>query len=151
MRSLRYPPWIVRGSRSRCRVAAPTEPLRRPTEAGTPGCWPSRPGWLRLFSSPPGDDIYGVGFSAAQKAVDATTQPKVNLLNGASRISTEDSNLGIQLGASGVFVDNGDVAINVANYKLSFRTSYLEIEVSASAGTGDSEDVTMTVSFIRSK
>lgn len=90
---------------------------------------------------------YLVSFSATHKVAAATTQPKVNVLIASSRVSSNDSNLGIQLTTAGTWIDNSAIAINTSNYDINFDES-LEVEVTA-VGTGTAGDhLTVSCTFV---
>lgn len=75
-----------------------------------------------------------VYFEAMHETVATVTQPKINVLVNAQRVSTNDSNNGVQLSTSGAFVGNSDVAINTSYYDINPGEA-LELEVTAA---GDS-------------
>lgn len=90
---------------------------------------------------------YLVSFSATHKTAAATTQPKVNVLIAGSRVSNNDSNLGLQLSTAGTWVDNSAIAINTSNYDINWDES-LEVEVTA-VGTGAAGDhLTVSCTFV---
>lgn len=91
---------------------------------------------------------YCVYFSAMQAGVDTGTEPKVNLLINGQRVSTNDSNLGIQLTTAGTIVDNSAVAINTTNYDIN-RGELITAECSAAGQSGDAENLTITAIFVK--
>lgn len=84
-----------------------------------------------------------VYFEAMHETVATVTQPKVNVLVNAQRVSTNDSNNGVQLSTSGTFVGNSDVAINTSYYDIN-PDELLEIEVTA-AGNSTSSAQNLTI------
>ena len=96
--------------------------------------------WMR-------DDAYLVTFRCTHVTVDTGTEPKVNIQLGGSKVSTNDSNNGVQLGAAGTWVDNSAVAIHLTNYKVA-RDEALEIEVTVAGGTGDAAQLSVICTFV---
>lgn len=90
---------------------------------------------------------YCVTFSAVHKTVDSGTEPKINLRIAGADVSTADTNNGIQLGASGTYVDNGATDISTTNYDITLKDS-ITINVTAAGGTGDAADLTLEATFI---
>lgn len=88
-----------------------------------------------------------VNFAATHHTVDTTTQPKINILVGGQRVSAADSDLGIQLGASGVWVESPLATIRSDRYSVPYGTGF-EIEVTAVAGTGDASGLTVTLTLV---
>lgn len=86
-------------------------------------------------------------FSASQKTVDSTTQPKVNLKIAGNLLSTNDSNNGIQLSTSNTIVKNPATAVNTSNYSIA-ADNLIEVNVSAAGGTGDCADLSLNVTAI---
>lgn len=87
-----------------------------------------------------------VSFQATHITAATTTQPKINLRIGANAVSTNDSNLGIQLGAGSAHVVNAAGAINVTNYGIAYG-DFLEVNVTA-AGVGATAAQNLTVHAI---
>jgi hypothetical protein len=90
---------------------------------------------------------YLVHFSAVQSGVDTGTEPKVNVQINNAAVSTNDSNNGVQLGASGTWVDNSAVAVNTSNYDINMDEE-LEIACTVAGGTGDAENLTVLMTFV---
>lgn len=91
---------------------------------------------------------YCVKFSAMHKTVDTGTEPKINIQINNARLSTDDSNNGIQLSTAGTFVDNSSTGINTSNYDIN-NGEELEIECTVAGGTGDASDLTVDIIFIQ--
>ena len=96
--------------------------------------------WMR-------DDAYLVTFRCTHATVDSGTEPKINVQLGGSKVSTNDSNNGVQLGGAGTWVDNSAIAIHTTNYKVA-RDEALEIEVTAAGGTGDAANLSVICTFV---
>jgi len=94
-----------------------------------------------------GKKAYLVNFSAVQKTVDTGTEPKINVRINSADVSSNDSNNGIQLGATATWVDNPAVAINTANYGINNGGS-MEIHCPVAGGTGDASDLTTSCIFV---
>jgi hypothetical protein len=90
---------------------------------------------------------YLVTFSCIQKTVDTGAEPKINVKVNTAAVSTNDSNNGVQLGATATWVDNSAVAINTSNYDIN-RGEAVEINCTAAGGTGDAADLTVSCTFI---
>lgn len=90
---------------------------------------------------------YCVGFSVLEKTVDTGAEPKINVLVNGQRVSTADSNLGVQLGSAGAWVANSAVAVNTAYYDINTGEA-VTVECSAAGGTGDAADLTVSSIFI---
>lgn len=88
---------------------------------------------------------YLVGFSGKLKTADSTVNPKVNVELGGDKVSTNDSNNGIQ--PSDSRVDNPLVAIDVANYKVEYKDA-VEVPCTVKAGTEDAADLTLSCVFV---
>ena len=86
-----------------------------------------------------------VNFQATQGVVDTTSQPKINVLIEGNRVSTDDSNLGIQLTTVGTWIQN--VGVNTSNYIIE-NGEDLEIEISAAGGAGDAQDLVVTLVWV---
>lgn len=91
---------------------------------------------------------YGVKISAMHKTVDTGTEPKINVQVNNAKLSTDDSNNGIQLSTAGTFVDNSSTGINTSNYDIN-NGEEIEIECTVAGGTGDASDLTVDVIFIQ--
>ena len=94
-----------------------------------------------------GGKAYLVTFSGIHKTVDTGTEPKINIQINNANVSTNDTNAGIQLGATATWVDNSAVAISTTNYDIN-RGEELEINCSAAGGTGDAADLTTSLIFV---
>lgn len=95
-----------------------------------------------------GPKAYCVAFSGTHKTVTSTTKGKVNLLVNGARVSTADSNNGIQLGASGAWVDNTAVEINTSNYDVNYGES-IEVELTVVSTGGSADDyLTLVATFV---
>ena len=90
---------------------------------------------------------YCIGFQATHKTVDTGTEPKVNVNVGGSAVSTNDTNNGIQLGATGVMVKNSAVAINTTNYSVDFGDAVTPT-CTVAGGTGDAANLTVQAVFV---
>jgi hypothetical protein len=95
-----------------------------------------------------GRKAYLVSFSAVHKTADTTTNPKVNVKVNAAAVSTNDSNLGIQLSTAGAWVDNSAVAVNTSNYDIN-RGEAIEINCSAAGGTANAANLTVSCVFVQ--
>jgi hypothetical protein len=87
-----------------------------------------------------------VSFQAVHITAATTTQPKINLMIGANAVSTNDSNLGVQLSTGSAHVVNSAVAINASNYSVAYG-GFIEINVTA-AGVGATAAADLTVHAI---
>lgn len=86
---------------------------------------------------------YLVAFSGAHST---TGQPKINVKCNGNLVSTNDSNLGIQLSATpGTFVDNSAVAISQANYAIADAQSVV-VRVTAEVAT--QRYLSMSLTFV---
>lgn len=90
---------------------------------------------------------YVAMIEVTHKTVDTGTEPKVNLLAGGSKVSTEDTNNGLQLGASLTWIRSAVATMHATQNKVEFGDA-LTPEVTAAGGTGDAEDLTMQVTLI---
>jgi hypothetical protein len=88
-----------------------------------------------------------VSFEAYQKSVDTGTEPKVNVNTATGAVSTNDGNLGIQLGAAKTWVQNSGVAINITNNRLSDGDS-ITAACTAAGGTGDARNLTVKIKIL---
>jgi hypothetical protein len=96
-----------------------------------------------------GNKSYLVFAKAVHMTVDGTAQPKINIqLNGAKAL-TGDSNNGIQLGSSGVWVANSPVAISNSNYGIEDGQE-VEVECTVAGTAGDAENLTVQLTFVES-
>ena len=91
---------------------------------------------------------YLVYFNAIQDTNATTTQPKINIRIAGSDVSTNDTNLGVQL--STTLVENPDIAISTANYDINPGEA-MEINCTATdAGTTNAANLTVTLCFVLS-
>jgi len=90
---------------------------------------------------------YLVSYSCIQKTVDTGTEPKINVRINSADVSTNDSNNGVQLGATATWVDNSAVAINTTNYDIN-RGESMEVHCPVAGGTGDASDLTISCVFV---
>ena len=91
---------------------------------------------------------YCVTFSAMHKTVAGTTQAKINVLVNGQRVSTNDTNLGIQLSTAGTWVDNSAVAISTTYYDINPGEA-IELECTAAGvGTPKGADLTVEAVFV---
>jgi hypothetical protein len=89
-------------------------------------------------------DAFMVYFAGRHNTNAGTTQPSCNMLCNTARVSSVAN--GISL--STTVVENGDVAINGTNYKISpGQTVEIEVTVAGNPTTGAS-DLTMTAFFV---
>jgi hypothetical protein len=92
---------------------------------------------------------YCVSFEAKNKTSAGTTQPKINLLIAGSRVSTANTNAGIQPSTS--WVVNSAVAINTTNYSVA-NGEEIEIECTAAGdgtvGSTAASDLTLQAVFV---
>ena len=95
-----------------------------------------------------GRKAYLVGFSAIHTKADGTANPKINVKIAGSLVSTNDTNLGIQLSTADTWVDNSAVEINTSNYDIN-RGESVEINCSAAGTDGDTENLTVSCIFIQ--
>jgi|GEM_PF-3463148 len=86
-----------------------------------------------------GPIAYCVTFSATHRTKTSTTAAKMNLLVNSARVSTSDSNNGIQLGAAGTWVDNTPLNINTSNYDINYGES-IEVEITVASASGSPDD-----------
>ena len=95
-----------------------------------------------------GPTAYIVRFHARHQTDDTGTEPKINVTAGGSAypVSTYDSNYGVQ--PSTTWVANSAVAINTSNYQVDSGEA-LEIRCTAAGGTGDAEDLTVSLTIVR--
>lgn len=94
-----------------------------------------------------GKKAYCVAFKASQETVDATAQPKININCNNLKVSTADSNNGIQLSTSNAFVENGAIAISSTNYEIEDGEE-LEIECTVAGTAGDAENLNVEMIFV---
>lgn len=88
-----------------------------------------------------------VAFSVRQTVDDSNAQPNVTVMVAGLEASTENTNEGPTV-ASGAWVDNGAVAINLNNYRLINNTE-LELQVTLGGGAaGDAENLTVEAVFV---
>ena len=90
---------------------------------------------------------YLVAFSCTEKTVDTGTEPKVNVKVNGTAVSTNDTNLGVQLTTAGTWVDNSAVAINTTYYDINPNEA-VEITCTAAGGTGDAAYLTVQTTFV---
>jgi hypothetical protein len=90
---------------------------------------------------------YCVKFSALEKIVDTGVEPKINVLINGQRVSTNDTNLGVQLTTAGTWVDNPAVAINTTYYDIN-NGEAITVECTVAGGTGDAAHLTVSAVFI---
>ncbi len=90
---------------------------------------------------------YLVHFACVHAAVDTGDEAKINVNVNGAPVSTNDTNLGVQLGAADTWVNNSAVAINVSNYDIQWHEA-LEINCTEAGGTGDAEDLTVACVFV---
>jgi hypothetical protein len=88
-----------------------------------------------------------VHFAAAHKTARSTTQPKVNVKSGSNRVSTLDSNNGVTLVGSGIWVPNIAGAVSAANYTVQPGGS-IEVEVTNVGSGGTAGDLSVSVGFV---
>ena len=89
-----------------------------------------------------------VSFQATHITAATTTQPKINMMIGANAVSTNDSNLGIQLGAGSAHVVNAAGAVSVANYGIAYG-DFIEVNATAAGvGATAAQDLTVHAVFV---
>ncbi len=94
-----------------------------------------------------GRKSYCVAFKASQETVDATAQPKININCNNLKVSTNDTNNGIQLSTSNAFVENSAIAISTTNYEIEDGEE-LEIECTVAGTAGDAENLNVEIIFV---
>ncbi len=98
-----------------------------------------------------GPDACLVSVSGTQYVADTTAQPYFNIrvYQGAAwhDILTENSGKGIQLGASGVWVDSAAVGIDASYYTFN-EDDDMEINCDATGADGDADTVTLILIFV---
>lgn len=91
---------------------------------------------------------YLVAFSGVHNTAAGTTNPKVNVKVNAAAVSTNDTNLGIQLSTAGTWVDNSAVAINTSNYDIN-KGEAVEINCTAAGvATDGAKNLTVSLTFV---
>jgi hypothetical protein len=95
-----------------------------------------------------GRKAYLVSFLAVHETADATSNPKINVKINAAAVSTNDTNLGIQLSTAGTWVRNPAIAINTSNYDINLDEA-IEITCTAAAGTGGASYLTVSLVFVQ--
>ena len=87
-----------------------------------------------------------VAISMKLNTADATANPKINIEIAGEKVSTNDSNNGIQPSGT-AWTDNPLVAISTAYYDV-YWNYVIEIPCTVAAGTGDAADLSVSCVFV---
>jgi hypothetical protein len=96
-----------------------------------------------------GPPAFLVAFAATSGEIDTgAAQPKINVELGGNAVSTNDTNLGLQIAAvAGTWTANSAVAINTTNYAVT-RGEAIELLCTEAGTNGDAADLSITLTFV---